>query len=218
MRRFLEYGSRDGDGLLRRLTLYKRGQHSRVLSQLAEDWQRERLGELRKRGIFSPDLRARLPLLCGDHLRHALRVDVALDRAMRTIDFDLATLPLRDLLAVGEITAAACWVPEITTLLVLALSRRWLRWKLRDEIVTAIQALPPEVRWPTWSSLFRLRRVTDPAALEQAVRRFGIAAAVRSDRDLQIAQRKIGIRLRDLRKSPSRSRVRGVFHRFLAEQ
>jgi hypothetical protein len=216
MRRFQEYGDPEGDGSLRRLTLYEQGRHARLLTRLSEDWQRERLGDLKQRGIFSSDPHARLPYLCSDHLRHALRVDVILDRAIRTMNLDPPAIQARDLLGVAEITASACWVPEATTLFLLALSRRWIPWEKRDHVVLAIQKLPPELRWPTCSSLFRLRKVTGPEALAQAVRRFGIAAAVHSDRDLQIAQRKIGIRLRALRKNPSRRKVKGAFQRLLA--
>lgn len=208
--RFLEHRDPDGDGFLRRLTLYENGHHARLLARLAEDWHIERLGELRQRGPLSSDPRARLPHACSDHYRHGVRVDALGDRATRTIGLSPTLVQPRDLLKVGEITAAACWVPEATTLLLLARSRGWLPPRQRDVVVAAIQRLPPELRWPTYSSLFRHRKVTRPEILARAAHRFGIDAEIQTDRDVQIVQRTISTRLRSVRKDPSRRKVQRI--------
>jgi hypothetical protein len=216
MLRFQEYGDPDGDGFLRRLTLYDQGRHARLLTRLAEDWQRERIHELRQRGVISSDPVARLPCMCSDHLRHALRVDVVLDRAIRTIGIDPASIHARDLLAVGEITASACWVPEATTLLVLALSRGWVGWGLRDRVVAAVQAMPPELRWPTSGSLFQ--QSTPTPVLELKTQRFGVEVSIQTVRDAQVAQRKIATRLRSLRENPTRRTVKGTLQALLLDR
>jgi len=139
-----------------------------------------------------------MPRLCGEHLRHALRVDLALDRAKRDLGLDIGALECRDAVHVGEITAAACWVPELTSLLLLARYRRWITPKVRDEVVAVVQRLPRDFRWPANSSLFHTPG--RPSGQDRKEHRRAASAI----------QRAASARARAVRRSPSRRQVKAI--------
>lgn len=198
MELFLERG--DLPGFYLREQLYNERRHAEVLGRVSEDWAREASERLMRRKFVDSDPHERMPRLCGEHLRHALRVDLALDRGERDLGLDVGGLECRDALHVGEITAAACWVPELTSLLLLARRRRWITPQVRDEVVAAVQRLPRDFRWPVRSSLFHTPG--RPSAGERAEHR----------RTASVVQRDASARVREVRRSPSRRRVKAIIN------